>query len=254
MTDGAFPSFVIIGAQKSATRWLRMNLGRHPDVFTASTELEFFNHNWKRGIGWYYEQFKGANGASAVGEATPGYMIWNEEPARQAARIDGLLPKVQLLAILRDPVERAYSAFIHFLREGRFPPETSFMEYVRSVSPERDPRCVIAGSWYGACLQPYVQRFGDRLLVLQQDDITIDPVGVYRRALRHIGVTHNFVAPELQKVRFSNPTPQSSLHSSSGDKRRELTRKERQELFEYFRDDLDRLAGFKVVDVTRWKP
>ena len=38
------PTFLIIGAQKSATRWLRLNLGLHPDVFTARGELEFFNN------------------------------------------------------------------------------------------------------------------------------------------------------------------------------------------------------------------
>lgn len=252
MSDGAFPNFIIIGAQKSATRWLCVNLREHPHVFTAPTELEYFNHNWKKDFGWYYGQFKGANGARAVGEATPGYMMWNEEPARQAARIDGLLPEVRLLAILRNPVERSYSAFIHFLREGRYPPETSLMEHVHSVLPERDPHGIVAGSWYGACLQPYVERFNERLLVLQHDDLRIDPIGVYQRALRHIGVDHKFVTPALRKVRHSNPTPESSPHSSGG-KRRELTSRERQELFEYFRDDLERLAEFKVVDVARWK-
>ena len=252
MTDGAFPNFVIIGAQKSATRWLRSNLGHHPSVFAASTEVEFFNHNWKRDPSWYYEQFKGANGASAVGEATPGYMMWNEEPARQAARIDGLLPEVRVLAILRNPIDRSYSAFIHFLREDRIASGTSLMEHVGSVPPERDPRCIIAGSWYGACLQPYVERFGERLLVLQQDDLQIDPVSVYRRALRHIGVSPNFVAPELQKVRHSNPTPESSPHSNEGD-RQDLTLEERRELFEYFEDDLELLSDLNVVDVDRWK-
>jgi hypothetical protein len=180
-------------------------------------------------------------------------MIWNEEPARQAARIDGLLPEVRLLALLRNPVERSYSAFIHFLREGHYPPETSFMDYVRSVPPERDPRGIISGSWYGACLKPYVQRFGERLLVFQHETLAIDHIGVYRRALRHIGVNHNYVPPELQKVRFSNLTPESSRHSSGIGGRLELTPEEREELLEYFRDDLERLADLEVVDVTHWK-
>jgi hypothetical protein len=38
------PTFLIIGAQKSATRWLRLNLGLHPAVFAASREIEFFNN------------------------------------------------------------------------------------------------------------------------------------------------------------------------------------------------------------------
>lgn len=254
MTAGAFPTFIIIGAQKSATRWLRLNLGQHPDVYTAPTELEYFNHNWKKSLHWYYEKFSDANGAGAVGEATPGYMMWNERPSRQAARIDGMLPEVRLLAILRNPVDRSYSAFIHFLRTGNYPSDASFMEHVRSVAPEHDHRGIIAGSWYGACLEPYIRRFGERLLILQQDDAKIDPVGVYRRALRHIGVNHNFVAPNLRKVRFSNPIPESSRYSNEEGKRRELTSEEREELFEYFRDDLDRLADLADVNVDRWKP
>lgn len=254
MSQGAFPNFVIIGAQKSATRWLRTNLGQHPEVFTVPTELEFFNHNWEKGSGWYNEKFAGANGAKAVGEATPGYMMWNEEPARQAARIDGLLPGVRLLAILRNPVERTHSAFVHFLKEGRIPADTSLMEHVRSVPPENDPRCIVAGSWYGACLRPYVQRFDKRLLVLQQDDLSTDPISVYRRALRHIGADPGFVAPELQKVRFSNQTSKPSPRSNVRGGPDQLSAKERLELFEYFRDDLDLLADLDVVDVNRWKP
>ena len=76
---GALPTFVIIGAQKCATRWLRMNLGKHPDIYTARSELAFWNTE-KRverlGLDWYRHQFEGRKGEPIVGEATPGYMIW----------------------------------------------------------------------------------------------------------------------------------------------------------------------------------
>ena len=54
------PTFLIIGAQKSATRWLRLNLGLHPDVFTSSREIEFFNNGDRfdeDGEAWYRQQF-----------------------------------------------------------------------------------------------------------------------------------------------------------------------------------------------------
>lgn len=253
MSAGAFPNFVIIGAQKSATRWLRLNLGQHPRVFTAPTELEYFNHNWNKGPAWYHEKFADAGGANAIGEATPGYMMWNEEPARQAARIDGFLPKSRVFAILRNPIDRGYSAFIHFLKGGRFSPDASFMEHVRSVPPQDDPSCIVAGGWYGACLEPYVERFGERLMVIQQDDVNVDPVGVYRKALRHIGVAPDFVAPNLRKVRFSNTAPESSPYNEDGG-RKELTLEERRELYEYFREDLRLLEHLVDIDVDRWSP
>ena len=78
------PTFLIIGAQKSATRWLRLNLGLHPDVFAASAELEFFNNGVRfrdEGTDWYRGKFSGWNGEAIVGEATPGYMFWRHGPA-----------------------------------------------------------------------------------------------------------------------------------------------------------------------------
>ena len=77
------PTFLIIGAQKSATRWLRLNLGLHPAVFTASREIEFFNNRDRyedQGASWYREQFEGWDGEAIVGEATPGYMFWRHHP------------------------------------------------------------------------------------------------------------------------------------------------------------------------------
>ncbi|MFL6241785.1 MAG: sulfotransferase, partial [Acidimicrobiia bacterium] len=66
------PTFLIIGAQKSATRWLRHNLGRHREIYTSPYELGFFNSP-KRfatlGVDWYRAQFEGWNGERIVGEA-----------------------------------------------------------------------------------------------------------------------------------------------------------------------------------------
>src|SRR3954468_2992808 len=84
------PTFLIIGAQKSATRWLRLNLGLHPAVFTAAREIEFFNNGDRYrelGTDWYREQFEGWDGEAIVGEATPGYLFWRHRPAMVSERI-----------------------------------------------------------------------------------------------------------------------------------------------------------------------
>src|SRR5690348_7876706 len=112
------PTFLIIGAQKSATRWLRYNLGLHPDVYAAETEIQFFNDG-KRfnelGTDWYRAQFAPAGDATYVGEATPGYMFWRHRPAVVSDRIHSVVPDVRLIAILRNPIDRAHSAMLHHI-------------------------------------------------------------------------------------------------------------------------------------------
>ena len=68
------PTFIVIGAQKCATRWLRINLGQHPQIFTAGSELHFWNNgNRVKNLGtdWYRDQFEGWSGEPIIGEATP---------------------------------------------------------------------------------------------------------------------------------------------------------------------------------------
>src|SRR5690349_3233083 len=112
------PTFLIIGAQKSATRWLRMNLGEHPDVFAASREIEFFNSKRfeRDGVDWYRAQFDGWSGERIVGDATPGYMFWRHRPDVMAERMHETVPDVRLIAILRNPVDRAHSAVLHHVQ------------------------------------------------------------------------------------------------------------------------------------------
>ena len=253
MSDGTLPNFVIIGAQKSATRWLRMNLGKHPEVFTAPRDLEFFNHNWKKGAGWYSRQFSDWDGEPLVGEATPGYMMWNEEAHIQAARIDGLLPDARLVALLRDPLQRSHSALIHFQRSGRIPPDRTLLEHSRAVPPREDPTCVIVGSWYADCLRPYVRRFGDRLLTVLHDDVDDDPDATYAAVCTHLGVDESFLPPKVAKVRFSNPVPEESPYADAEGQRKSLTDEEREQLYPLFASQIDELEEMLGLDLSRWR-
>jgi len=247
------PTFLIIGAQKSGTRWLRLNLGLHPNVMTAPKELEFFNHNFERGAPWYQKQFEGWMGEAQIGESTPGYMMWNETPAVQAARIDGFLPDVRLLAVLRDPVERAYSAFIHHMARGRIPDDAKLLDWVKDKDPNTDPMGLISGGWYYKSLKPYALRFGDRLAVFLHKSIKESPDEVYSNACIHLGVDPSFTPRELTKVRFSQQPPDSNLHARDG-RRRKLTAREKSELFSYFEEDIDALEDLIQQDLSSWRP
>jgi hypothetical protein len=244
------PTFIIIGAQKSATRWLRHNLGLHPEVFTASFEVKYFNHP-KRceqlGPVWYRHQFAGWDGEPVRGEATPGYLMWRHRTQEVADRIDHLLPDVRLLAILRDPVDRAQSALIHHIRQERVHPRTRLVDWVRHTPPEDDWLGIVAGGWYARSLEPYIDRFGDRLLILLHDEVATAPEAVYDRALDHVGATAGHRPPRLADVHASN---RSTGRWSDVDP----TEAERLEVFECFRDDIARLEGLIGQNLDSWRP
>ena len=243
------PTFLIIGAQKSATRWLRSNLGRHPDVFAAPHEPSFFNHEdafHDRGLRWYRTQFEGWSGERLVGESTPGYMMWRHNPDLVARRIHKVLPDVRLLAILRDPIDRARSAMLHHQKRGRIPAKARLIDLVRATPPEQDQLGLVAGGWYAASLEPYREVFGDQLLVLLHDDLADDAAGVYRRSLEHIGADERFVPSELEQVRFSN--------RRRDDRPSDMTTDEQAELWELFREDVTRLEQLIDRDLSVWDP
>lgn len=252
---GPLPSFLIIGAQKSATRWLRTNLDLHPEICVAPRELEFFVGNWRRGVDWYRSQFSECRHAKAVGEATPGYMMWHHRPAQQAKRIYELLgPACRLIAMLRNPIDRTYSAYVHFLSEGRIDPQESLVEYVKSVPPDADPWSLVAGSWYGASLEPFLDRFGQGVLVLLQEDIVDRPAEVYARAVEHVGAASEFIPDGLERIRYSNSLPRESVHARPDGSRRPLSAVERDVLWEYFELDVERLSLLTGLDLSLWAP
>ena len=107
-------------------------------MFTASTEIGFFSGAGKfaKGAEWYATQFEGWTGERIVGEATPAYMMYRHDPKVVATRIRSFDREMRLLAVLRNPVERAHSAFVHHrLREGSRPERAS-----SNTSAARRPR------------------------------------------------------------------------------------------------------------------
>jgi Sulfotransferase domain len=128
----ALPDFIVIGVQKGGTTSLYRNLCRHPRVLEArKKEVHFFDVQFQRGVNWYRAQFpsqlerrwvaRRAGGPTLTGEASPFYLT-HPKAAERAAKV---VPSVRLIAILRDPVDRAIS---HYHHEIRFKNETRSME------------------------------------------------------------------------------------------------------------------------------
>jgi hypothetical protein len=244
------PTFLIIGAQKSATRWLRVNLGEHPDIYTAPQEVAYFNKRYRlrrSGLDWYREQFVGWAGEPVVGEATPGYMMLRHDPNFVAKRINRDLPDVRLIAILRNPIDRAQSALWHHVRRGRLPAKTKLVKVVKKRrNPKIEQLGLIKGGLYWESLRPYIKRFDERLLVVLHDEVVKNPARAYRRALGHVGAAPAFLPPDLNTVIFSN--------RGQGNADEELTLEERCEMWSYFEDDVRRLQRLLGRNLQVWNP
>ncbi|TMK18557.1 MAG: sulfotransferase domain-containing protein [Actinobacteria bacterium] len=186
---GGLPNFLIVGAPRCATTSLATYLAGHPEIHIAPVkEVHYFDLRFDRGLDWYRGQFDRATGKRLVGEASPNYM-YSDESLR---RMYDLLPDAKLIAILRDPVARAYSAY--WFRTGLRPDGLSFEETLdEELKPGYVPKFrrpgVLTASWYLPALER-ICRFYPResLQVMLLEDLKRDPDGEFASLCRFLGV------------------------------------------------------------------
>lgn len=180
MPDGGrLPDFLVIGAKKAGSTWLDAQLRSHPAVSmpTRRKEVAYFDLYHARGPEWYAGFFRDAPAGSMVGESTPEYLHHPEA----AGRIQAELPQARLLAIVREPVARLHSEWVHErMKRGIRQP---FAEWV-----DGNPAAV-AKSRYAQALRGF-RRAGDegRLLVLVLEESVADPAGARHRIADFLGI------------------------------------------------------------------
>lgn len=111
------PDFIIIGGMKCGSTALYEYLVRHPHVRpSARKEVHYFDASYEKGIRWYRSFFPLAalNRGHITGEATPSYLFHPAVPSRIARDV----PRARLIAVLRNPVDRAFSHYQHAKRKG----------------------------------------------------------------------------------------------------------------------------------------
>lgn len=187
------PNFLVIGTQRGGTSWLWKCLAGHPDVCVAGQkEVHFFDQdeNWAKGVQWYCQQFGSYSGEKAVGEATPSYM-WHDDAPDRMARV---VPSANLIVILRDPVDRAYSNYWRRRRYGEIDPSITFEEAV-----EVDPEYISRGLYYRQ-LKRILELFSnEQLLVLFFDQIRRDPQELIKEVYNFVDVNYDYVPSWLDR-------------------------------------------------------
>jgi len=118
--------FLVVGAEKSGTTWLADMLKQHPQIYIPEQkELHYFNrkfvefpeldnYNYDKPISWYWKFFGEANPDQLIGEICPSYLWDTHAPAR----IFAISPDVKIRILLRNPIERTYSAYRFYVQRG----------------------------------------------------------------------------------------------------------------------------------------
>jgi hypothetical protein len=209
------PGFLIIGGQRCGTTSMYRTLSQHPAVLKAVLHkgVHYFDTSYGEGMAWYRSHFPLELTATGVArrtgvrpltfESSPYYMF---HPLA-ADRINRDLPGVKLLVLLRDPVERAYSAHAHELARGF---ETEDFESALALEDQRlagEAERLIADPTYQSHSHQhhgYLQRgryvdhlerlesvFGrDRLHVVDSQEFFVRPEAAYDRVLDFLGLPH----------------------------------------------------------------
>jgi hypothetical protein len=242
------PTFVVIGAERAGTRWLRNNLALHPDVHIPwPIDPYFAERPAGTTLRSYRMQFRGAGEAPVIGEVGPCYLKARNIPRNVAQRIDEALPDVRLVAVLRQPVDRMVSAHRDLVIHGRLSPKASLFDLVRRHHRDLEEPDLIGAGRYAANLYPYRRRFGDRLLVVFTDDIRDDPTKVYDQVLAHIGAPTGFVPPHLDRVLYSNAASRWAAGSELDDEQRRI-------VYMLYRRDVAELEAMVGRYLPAWDP
>ena len=187
------PNFIIIGGLKCGTTSIHHYLGLHPEIqMSKPKELNFFVEelNWDLGLDWYASRFD--DRFKVRGESSPHY---TNLPAYEgvAERIRENCPDAKLLYMVRDPIKRILSHWVHATGAGY---ETR--ELVPTLSEPNSS--YMNRSKYWMQLQPYLERFDrSQIEVITQEELQTEREATMRKAFGFVGVEESFTSEQWDR-------------------------------------------------------
>lgn len=230
---GRLPDFLLVGAPKAGTTALHAALARHPQLFLSGVkEPKYYlcgdspppayrgpgdahsNREWIWQRQRYLDLFSGAQDDQLAGESTPFYLYHRDARRRIAAD----LPGVKIVAVLRDPVDRAYSNWMHLWADGLEP----CADVVEACA--REERRIDAGwapFWHYRSLGMYGRQLGDlfehvareQVLLLRYRHVVDDPGSALDAVARFLGVAESVVSdiPSGNSRPFVHPSVRTKV-------------------------------------------
>ena len=211
----SLPDVVILGAMRAGTTSLLRWLAQHPQILRSrKKEVHYFDVNFHRGELWYRAHFpriEAADTGTRILESSPYYLFHPLAPERLAAT----LPEARLVALLRNPVDRALSHYYHEIRKGR--EDRNVLEAMQ-IEEERlageEEHILRDGSYvsrphrrfsykargiYVAQLRRWEPWLRDgRLRLVQSEDLYRDPGRVLGELFEFVGVDPDHRPPDLR--------------------------------------------------------
>ncbi len=180
----ALPDFLIIGAMKCGTSTLQAQLADHSGIFmTTPKEPNFFSDDdiHARGTDWYEALFDAAAPGDLKGEASTHYTKLPTYP-QCLERMAAVLEAPKLIYMIRNPVARAVSHYVHEWTMGTV---STDLDHALDVHPE-----LISYGCYGQQIAPFAQRFGaERIRVFSLEDMRRDPQRILDQVGAFLGVS-----------------------------------------------------------------
>ena len=225
--ESQLPDFLVIGTAKAGTTSLYRYLKTHPQIYLSPIkEPNYFifpgtrpviaGPHRRRLVVWktkeYCRLFQARADEFAAGEMSLQYLYHESSPGA----IRKLIPQAKLIAILRDPADRAHSHFCQNVRDG-FEPISDFSAALAAEEQR------IARAWwssfhyrnrgyYARQLRRYLELFPrEQMLILLYDDMVTDCPGALRRICEFLGVDPNFAFDTSQRDNVTYGIPRSRL-------------------------------------------
>jgi Sulfotransferase domain len=200
------PNLIIIGGLKCGTTSIHHYLGLHPEIqMSKPKELNFFvkELNWDLGLDWYASRFD--NRFKVRGESSPHYTNLPRFTG-VPQRIHEHCPDAHLIYMVRDPIKRILSHWVHSTGAGY---ETR--ELVPTLSEPDSP--YIHRSMYWMQLQPYLELFDrEQIEIITQEELQIAREETMRKAFRFAGVDEGFTSEQFDREWEKSSAKQSDKY------------------------------------------
>ncbi len=195
------PNFMIIGVAKAGTSWLSHTLRQHPDIYMPLEEIHYFNRasNFERGVPWYQEHFAGVTTEKAIGEKSVYYLAPPQNNLEKRAKmIHDMMPDGKLIAVLRDPVERAISAYNHMCR--RQSPLTPIDAFFRNAIDNTEN--IVWQGFYNNHIQQFYKYYDKEnfLILIYEQDIVHNKPETLRRVCQFLNISDNYEFQDVDRV------------------------------------------------------
>jgi hypothetical protein len=199
------PDVYLIGAQKSGTTTLAYLLSQHPEICVAkSKEPHFFTYCWQKGLSWYESEFPNYQETICIDASTTYSMavLSAEKNSRSSKKylqnvpekIYSLKPNAKFIYLLRDPIERTYSAYWHYFNRGR-----ENKEFGKAI---REDHFYIDVSNYLGQLSIWLEYFSaSSFLFLLFEDLKKSPEEVAKECFRFIGLNYENLEINFNEVK-----------------------------------------------------